>query len=284
MADKTIYYFSGAGNSLAVAKRLAGELGTQLLPMKVLRERNGQPAHTPRPAANDASENLAAGSVIGIVFPVHGGRPPKFVIEALGNLPNIQETYVFAVCTYGISPGRALHRVGELVKEKGGTLAAGFSVGMPQSGIGSARIGDERMQYLWREARQKTTAVSQFLQERRCGVIESQSAYGPMLKKENLKMVPAVFKMLGNMIRYGAKNLTQIADENCIGCGTCASICPADNIHMQDDHPVWLDHCVGCFGCYHWCPQGAVSFGGHDMDTVQFHHPDVSVGDMIGHI
>ena len=269
MAEKTIYYFSGAGNSLAVAKSLAEELGAQLLPMKVLRELDGQEAGI------DAS-------VIGIVFPVHGGRPPKFVVEALEKLPHMQNDYVFAVCTYGISPGRALQRIDELVKAKGGTLAAGFSVGMPQSGIGSKRVGEERMQYLWNEGRQKTSKVAQFLSERRSGVIESQSAYGPMLKKENLRMVPAIFKMLGTMIRYGVKELTQIAGENCTGCGTCASICPADNIRMQDDHPVWLDHCVGCFGCYHWCPQGAVSFGGHDMDTVQFHHPDVTVGDMIG--
>ena len=270
MADRTIYYFSGAGNSLAVAKRLAAVLEAQLLPMKVLRRPIGK-----------ADDNA---SVIGIVFPVHGGRPPKFVVEALDNLPDLQNTYVFAVCTYGISPGKALHRIAKLVQAKGGTLSAGFSVGMPQSGIGSRRVGEARMEYLWNEGRQKTAAVSQYLQARKSGVIESQSAYGPMLKKENLRMVPSIFKMLGNMIRYGVKDLTQIADENCIGCGTCASICPADNIRMQDDRPVWLDHCVGCFGCYHWCSQGAVSFGGHDMDTVQFHHPDVTVSDMIGHI
>ena len=237
MENKTIYYFSGAGNSLAVAKQLADELGAHLLPIKVLREQNDQAAdgirrnYEPRPADIDTVISPMVESVIGIVFPVHSGRPPKFVIEAL-----------------------------------------------------SKRVGEGRMQYLWSEGRKKTSAVAQFLTERRSGVIESQSAYGPMLKKENLIMVPSIFKMLGNMIRYGAKDLTQIADENCIGCGTCSSICPADNIRMQDEHPVWLDHCGSCFGCYHWCPKGAISFGGHDMDTVQFHHPDVTVGEMIGYI
>ncbi|SRR6056297_526804 len=280
MADRRIYYFSGAGNSLAVAKKLSQDLDAKLLPMKMLRGKNG--------ASDDDAQLLGEGalgnSILGIVFPVHGGRPPKYVVEALTNLGNIQNTYLFAVCTYGISPGRALHRVAALLNARGGQLSAGFAVGMPQSGIGSKRIGEARMQYLWSTGREKTAEVSRYLQAQKSGVIESQSAYGPMLKKENLKMVPSVFKMLGKMIRYGTKALTQIEDENCIGCGTCASICPVDNIRMQNEHPVWLDHCVGCFGCYHWCPQRAVSFGGHDMDTVPFHHPDVTVGDMIGHI
>ncbi|MFO7731612.1 MAG: hypothetical protein R6V86_12710 [Spirochaetia bacterium] len=36
MATKIIYYFSGAGNSLAVAKKLSEDLDAQLLPMKAL--------------------------------------------------------------------------------------------------------------------------------------------------------------------------------------------------------------------------------------------------------
>lgn len=280
MTDRTIYYFSGAGNSMAVAKKLSEDLDAQLLPMKLLREQNGTSANE----AQHWSVDALSDSIIGIVFPVHGGQPPKFVVEALSNLSNIRNSYLFAVCTYGISPGRALYRIEKLIKARGGTLSAGFAVGMPQSGIGSRRIGEARMEYLWSKGRQKTDAVSQFLQDRKSGIIESQSAYGPMLKRENLKMVPSIFKMLGNMIRYGVKGVRQIAAENCVGCGTCAAICPVYNIHMQDDQPVWLDNCVGCFGCYHWCPQGAVSFGGHDMDTIQFHHPDVTVGDMIGNI
>ena len=280
MTDKSIYYFSGAGNSLAVAKKLSEDLDAQLLPIKLLREQNGKTVDKVQLWSAGASGD----STIGIVFPVHGGQPPKFVVEALDKLDNIQNAYLFAVCTYGISPGRALYRIEKLIKARGGTLSAGFAVGMPQSGIGSRRIGEARMEYLWSEGRQKTAAVSQFLQDRKSGIVESQSAYGPMLKRENLKLVPSIFKMLGNMIRYGMKGVRQIADENCIGCGTCASVCPVDNIRMQDDQPVWMDNCMGCFGCYHWCPQGAVSFGGHDMDTVQFHHPDVTVGGMSGYI
>lgn len=168
MTDRTIYYFSGAGNSMAVAKKLSEDLDAQLLPMKLLREQNGTSANE----AQHWSVDALSDSIIGIVFPVHGGQPPKFVVEALSNLSNIRNSYLFAVCTYGISPGRALYRIEKLIKARGGTLSVGFAVGMPQSGI----------------------------------------------------------------------------------------------------------------GCYHWCPQGAVSFGGHDMDTIQFHHPDVTVGDMIGNI
>ena len=107
MTDKSIYYFSGAGNSLAVAKKLSEDLDAQLLPIKLLREQNGKTVDKVQLWSAGASGD----STIGIVFPVHGGQPPKFVVEALSNLDNIRNSYLFTVCTYGISPGRALYRL-----------------------------------------------------------------------------------------------------------------------------------------------------------------------------
>ena len=47
----------------------------------------------------------------------------------------------------------------------------------------------------------------------------------------------------------------------CIGCGTCAAVCPADCITMQDGKPVFGPGCYSCFACTHWCPQNAISMG-----------------------
>ena len=56
----------------------------------------------------------------------------------------------------------------------------------------------------------------------------------------------------------------------CIGCGHCASICPAYAIEMTeaesgkrcDRRPIWVKNdCFMCFGCLRLCPQAAIRYG-----------------------
>ena len=52
------------------------------------------------------------------------------------------------------------------------------------------------------------------------------------------------------------------ADEKCIGCGKCASICPAGAIEMVDGHPAWTkSKCLKCCGCINRCPVSAIQYG-----------------------
>jgi len=63
-----IYYYSGTGNSLWVARLLAAELGeTKLISMAHMEEQHL------------ASET----EVVGLVFPVHIGGVPKMVLDTL---------------------------------------------------------------------------------------------------------------------------------------------------------------------------------------------------------
>lgn len=50
--------------------------------------------------------------------------------------------------------------------------------------------------------------------------------------------------------------------KNCIGCGKCSQICPAEAIKMKDEHPVWIkETCLMCFGCLRLCPTAAIRYG-----------------------
>ena len=48
--------------------------------------------------------------------------------------------------------------------------------------------------------------------------------------------------------------------DDCIGCGACAQVCPADAIAPlpYQVHEVDMGKCVRCHACYDICPAGAV--------------------------
>lgn len=107
----SIYYFTGTGNSLVVARGIAGKIEGKLIAIpRAIKEENTYPE----------------GDTLGIVFTVYHQGLPNIINRFINKLDNIGEQYVFGVCTYGDSPGISLEYLDESLKAKGGKLSAGF--------------------------------------------------------------------------------------------------------------------------------------------------------------
>ncbi len=52
--------------------------------------------------------------------------------------------------------------------------------------------------------------------------------------------------------------LTIQISEDCVGCGTCLSLCHVKAIHLDSGHAVIGDLCKGCGRCVAGCPIGAI--------------------------
>ena len=69
--------------------------------------------------------------------------------------------------------------------------------------------------------------------------------------------------------RFARRVLTpfpQLHAEACVGCGKCASLCPAKAITMKNRRPqIDRGTCIHCFCCQEFCPKGAMRVGRHAL-------------------
>lgn len=68
-----------------------------------------------------------------------------------------------------------------------------------------------------------------------------------------------VGKLTGNVLDKLLSQKPVVKDSECIGCGLCASICPAKAIEMVKSRPA-IDRkkCIRCFCCQEFCPKSAM--------------------------
>ncbi len=67
--------------------------------------------------------------------------------------------------------------------------------------------------------------------------------------------------------------------EDCVQCGKCISLCPSNNIYLQDGKIKFAQSCVACLGCYHRCPKKAIRYKNRKKYDRYF-HPEVQESDL----
>jgi ferredoxin len=267
-----IYYFSGTGNSLSVAREIAARTEANLIPIASL--------------VDEVSVKPQA-DVVGIVFPVYYLEPPMIVVQFAKKLEVLNGKYVFVVCTYGGGTGISLRMLKRLINSRGGVLSAAYGVQMPQNAFHKLRENRQKIYLRWEkklalivkitEAKGKTSPVNIWLE----WIITPLHIlfFKNICRKHFMKL-----SNLPNGLEYDeykhAVDRSFFTNANCSGCGICSRVCPVNNIEIRDNKPVWLNHCENCLACYNWCPnkaiEGCVTHSGYF-----YHHPKIQVSDML---
>jgi len=240
-----IFYFSGTGNSLDIAKRLARNLGeTGVYSM----------------AKEPMSEQIGGrNEIIGFVFPSYFGNLPRIVGKFISVLNIHPETYVYGVVTMGAFGQGSVAALEKALAEKGIKLHYGCGIRMPANYI----ISYNPMLF----GRAGTA-------EKRIKRISDEIA----AKKATIKKSSFIFDTL-------YKNIEQLdekfyTDDKCTGCGKCEDICPVANIRLTDGKPRWQHHCEHCMACIHWCPQKAIQYGEKTPKRRRYQNPNVDISEM----
>lgn len=257
--NTNIYYFSGTGNSLVVARDLAAELG------------NTRVLSITRALKAGVEESADA---IGIVFPIYMFGLPLVVADFLKGLRIKPGAYVFLAATLGGLPGRALNQGQEILKGNGIKMAAGFLVFMPgnYTPLYGARPKEDQ-QKMFEQEKIKIKDIASLVRERKSGIIEQR------LLLLSLLLYTLFYRLGSAMVPKLGKNFW--VTDSCTKCGICGKICPVKNIEMPEGKPVWLDHCQHCMACLQWCPVEAIQYKKSTLGRKRYRHPDVSEQDIM---
>lgn len=256
---KTIFYFSGTGNSLQVSKDIASQLG------------EAQLVSIPKIINNSKIEVQA--ECIGIVFPVYMGGLPLIVKNFIEKVSIKKSIYVFAVSTFGGAPGNALKQVDTVMKEKGTMLNAGFALKMP---------GNYIVMYGARPYKSQSKAFDEekVKVQHIVDIIKGKKNYGYEKSKVFIDRIFA--SMLYKRInKIHTMDKLFLAKNNCTGCGVCEKVCGVKNIEIKNSKPSWKNGCEGCMSCIQYCPNEAIEYGEKTIGRKRYKNPNISLQEMI---
>lgn len=256
--DTTIYFYTGTGNSLWTAKKLSAALGnSELIPIPL----SGSDLIKP-----DSEK-------VGLIFPVHIWGVPARVVAFLNRLEINSPKYYFAVAVNAGQVAATLIQLTMILKKKNINLAAGFSVCMPSNYIpwGEA-ISQEKQQKKFEEALTKIRIIASSLRAKEERALERgptwQNIFFSAIYRLSFPKVPEMDKAFW-------------ADEKCTNCKICEKICPAHNILITNNKPLWQHRCEQCFACLQWCPEEAIQYGKSTTKKKRYHHPEIKLSDML---
>lgn len=257
MKITTIYYFSGTGNSLMITKDLAAKIGDcDLVPIAQVWQQERPVAKTDR---------------IGFVFPLYYVGLPRLVHDFITKLEVSQNAYVFMVVTRGVPlMGGAIRQVKGFLRRKATALHAGFYVNMPSNYIlwGGAP-SETKQQKLFRQARDKVADIAAIIRRK-----ETQFDIEPFGFLRPLRNTPYLKQAHERDNHF-------VIEEQCTACGICTKVCPVNNITLAAGKPQWHHACQECLTCLQFCPQKAIQYGTKTTNKTRYHHPDITVRDII---
>lgn len=225
-----IFYFTGTGNSLYVAK----EMGDQLLSI-------------PQVIGNTNQDY--ADERIGIVCPVYGHEVPTMVKEFVKKA-QFHTDYFYMILTYGRIHGGARELAERMLEEAGKKANYINVIVMVDNFLPGFDMNEQR-------AIDGEKQVDIHIQEIKQDIENKKEWFSPV-SQDDRDWHQSYLERTSKMPAGAFSQIYRIT-EDCIGCGICTKVCPRGCFSVESQKAVWNpDGCELCMSCTHNCPEMAI--------------------------
>jgi len=246
--NNIVFYFSGTGNCLKVAKDIAQELENSEI-VSMAKSFNFTQQY----------------DRIGFVYPTYFWGLPKKVIEFIENinLENNKGAYFYAITTYGGSAGNAIYQLYELMlKRHGIKLHYGQKLQMFSNYVIMYEMS-EKIDEITQKSHEKLIPIINSIKMKKNNRVNKFTKICEFINKDFIKKV-------SNMDKDYTVN------DNCTGCTICEKVCPVKNIEMANNKPRYKHHCENCLACIQFCPQKAINYKDATQNRRRYTHPAIN--------
>ena len=266
-----IYFLSGTGNSLYVAKELQKRIpDTKLIPIARLK---------------DEAVIETSGEAVGFVFPIHFMSAPSIVMNTLKKLDLKSTQYIFVIATrYGTPCSVMFSKIEKILKAKGKNLNAYLALNMASN---DPKFKD------WKPANKEE--IEKFQAEIQ---VTLDSLTETIINKENYHEKDShIIYPISSLMEHLGTTAIQItgdgkeefySDSKCSGCGICEKVCLSNKIKLVNKRPQWQknEKCFSCYACINYCPEHSIQIKSNKMmkfyteNNGRYSHPYATANDV----
>lgn len=249
---RLIFYFTATGNSLYVARELAGESGHLLSIPQIIKDEH---------LDFEADE-------IGFVFPDYAASAPLMVREFVSKA-HFKAQYIFSVITFGNFAANVADWWDDFCKEKG----------LQNHYINTLLMVDNYLPVFDMNEQMK---IDKKISENLTQIVNDIASHREYVSHVDAddRMKEWLKRLQESHFPMEAERLLRLNTETCIACGTCAAVCPHGNFRMTDTYAEFSGSCEYCLACVHACPQKALTLERERNPQARFRNENVSLRDI----
>ncbi len=241
---RLIFYFTGTGNCLYVARQLADD-NTELLSIPQVMKQE--------------TFNFEADE-IGLVYPIYGHMPPYMVRQFLKKA-RLKAGYTFAVLTFGARKCNAVEILDGITRKAGYRFNYISTLIMVDNWLPNFDMNKQM---------KMDKHIPENLAAIRDDISNHKHWMQPVTQEERDQHAGFMaYTGIDPEVGFLKKSEKYFAvTDRCIGCGICTDVCPRGNYSFTSNGVKTNGDCEFCFACIQNCPQKAIKFAKVEDDPL----------------